>query len=201
MNIQINPQEIRGNWRAGYALDFHTVSSQLLPVGTYDTDRTEIGELVYQVKYQHDRNWIRPIAEIAAKFVKEKFVVNGYFVLPYLDVVNPIPPSDVKRPFQPVNEISEKIGQILDVPVISDYLIKVKETTPLKNLEEEENRWKQLHGVFTVQATHKKYRCVLLFDDIYRSGETLTEVTDVLHKQGDISRVLVLTLTQTRTKK
>ena len=201
MNIQINPQEIRGNWRAGYALDFHTVSSQLLPDGTYDTDRTEIGELVYQVKYQHDRNWIRPIAEIAAKFVKEKFVVNGYFVLPYLDAVIPIPPSDVKRPFQPVNEISEKIGQILDVPVISDYLIKVKETTPLKNLEEEENRWKQLHGVFTVQATHKKYRCVLLFDDIYRSGETLTEVTDVLHKQGDISRVLVLTLTQTRTKK
>ena len=201
MNIQIHPQKICGNWRAGYALDFHTMSSYLLPDGTYDTDRTEIGELVYQLKYQHDRNKIRPIAEILAKFVKEKFIVNGYFVHRYLDAIIPIPPSDVKRTFQPVFEIADKIGRILDVPVIFDYLIKIKETTPLKNLEEKEKRIEQLHSAFVVQATNKRYRCILLIDDIYRSGETLTEVTDVLHKQGNISRVLVLTLTQTRTKK
>ena len=201
MDIQINPQEIHGNWRAGYALDFHTVSSRLLPDGTYDTERTEIGELIFQAKYRYNRSQIQPIAEIAAKFVKEKFTVNGYRVLPYLDAIIPIPPSDANRPFQPVTEIAAKIGQILEVPVISNYLIKRKETTPLKNLEEEENRREQLHGAFTVQSTPKKYRCVLLFDDIYRSGETLTEVTDVLHKQGDISHVLVLTLTQTRTKR
>ncbi len=203
MNLQINlnPQEIHGNWRAGYALDFHTVSSHLLPDGTYDTERTKIGELVFQVKYRNDRSKIQPIAEIAAKFVKEEFAVNGYSILPYLDAVIPIPPSDTNRSFQPVPEIAAKIGQILDITVISDYLIKVKETRPLKNLEEGENRREQLHGAFAIQSTPKKYRCVLLFDDIYRSGETLTEITDVLHKQGNISHVLVLTLTQTRTKR
>lgn len=203
MNLQIslNPQEIHGNWRAGYALDFHTVSSHLLPDGTYETERTEIGELVFQVKYRNDRSKIQPIAEIAAKFVKEEFAVNGYSILPYLDAVIPIPPSDTNRFFQPVPEIAAKIGQILDIPVISDYLIKVKETRPLKNLEEGENRREQLHGAFVIQSTPKKYRCVLLFDDIYRSGETLTEITDVLHKQGNTSHVLVLTLTQTRTKR
>ena len=195
MNIQINPQEIHGNWRAGYALDFHTISSHRLPDGTYDTKRTEIGEMVFQVKYYHDRSKIQPIAETVAEFVKEEFVVNGYPILPYLDALIPIPPSDTNRPFQPVTEIAAKIEQILDVPVISDYLIKVKQTIPLKNLEEEENRQEQLRGAFAVQFAPKKYRCVLLFDDIYRSGGTLTEVTDVLHKQGDISRVLVLTLT------
>ena len=199
--ISLNPQEIYGNWRAGYALDFHTVSSHLLPDGTYDTERTEIGELVFQVKYRNDRSKIQPIAEIAAKFVKEEFAVNGYSILPYLDAVIPIPPSDTNRSFQLVPEIAAKIGQILDIPVISDYLIKMKGTIPLKNLEGEENRQEQLHGAFKVQATSAKYRCVLLFDDIYRSGETLTEVTDVLHKQGNISHVLVLTLTQTRTKR
>jgi hypothetical protein len=72
MNLQINlnPQEIHGNWQAGYALDFHTVSSRLLPDGTYDTERTEIGELVYQAKYRHDRSKIQPIAEIAAQFIR-----------------------------------------------------------------------------------------------------------------------------------
>ena len=201
MNIQINPQEIPGNWRAGYALDFHTVSSRLLPDGTYDTERTEIGELIFQAKYRYNRSQIQPIAEIAAKFVKEKFTVNGHRVLPYLDAIIPIPPSDEERPFQPVTEIAAKIGQILDISVISNHLIKVKGTTPLKNLEDEENRREQLRGAFIVQSTPKKYRCVLLFDDIYRSGETLTEVTDVLYKRGNISRVLVLTLTQTRTKR
>ena len=199
--LRINPQEIHGNWRAGYALDFHTVSSSPLPSGKFDTKRTEIGELVFQVKYRHDQSKIQPLAEIAAKFVKEKFTVNGYRVLPYLDAIIPIPPSDTSRPFQPVPKIAAKIGQILDVSVTSDYLIKVKKIPPLKTLEGKENRRKQLHGAFAVQATAEEYRCVLLFDDIYRSGETLTEVTHVLDKQGDISRVLVLTLTQTRTKK
>ena len=201
MNIQINPQEIHGNWRAGYALDFHTVSSHLLPDRTYDTERTEIGELVFQVKYRDNRSKVQPIAEIAAKFVKEEFLVNGYSILPYLNAVIPIPPSDTNKSFQLVPEIAAKIGRILDIPVIPDYLIKVKDTIPLKNLEGEENRRAQLHGAFKVQATSAKNRCVLLFDDIYRSGETLTEVTDVLRKQGDISRVLVLTLTQTRTRR
>ena len=199
--LQINPQEIHGNWRAGYALDYHTVSSRLLPDGTYDTERTEIGELVFEVKYRANRNKIQPIGEIAAKFVKEEFSVNGYPILPYLDLIIPVPPSDTNRTFQPVTEIAEEIGQILDISVISDYLIKVKEIMPVKNLEVEENRQEQLRGAFKVQFTSSKYRCVLVFDDIYRSGETLSEVTDTLRTQGDISRVLVLTLTQTRTKK
>ena len=133
--VNLNPREIHGNWRAGYALDLHTVSSRRLPDGSFDTERTRIGELVYQVKSRHDRGKTQPIAEIAARFVKEEFTVNDYPILPYLDAIIPIPPSDTDRPFQPVIEIAAKIGQILDIPVISDYLIKVRETTPLKNLE------------------------------------------------------------------
>ena len=51
--LSINPQEIHGNWRAGWALDTHTISSRFLQDGGYDTDRTEFGELVFQVKYRH----------------------------------------------------------------------------------------------------------------------------------------------------
>ena len=120
--LRINPQKIHGNWRGGYALDVHTVSSSLLPDGRFDTKRTEIGELVFQVKYRHDRGKIQPIAEISAKFVKEKFVVDGHLVLPYLDAVIPIPPSDTNRPFQPVTKIAAKIGDLLNRPVCMNYL-------------------------------------------------------------------------------
>ena len=83
----INPQEIHGNWRAGWALDVHTLSSRPLPDGGYDTNRTEFGELVFQLKYRDDRTKIQPIAEVASKFVEEKFAVDGHLVLPYITAI------------------------------------------------------------------------------------------------------------------
>ncbi len=94
--LSINPQEIRGNWKSGWALDTHTISSRPLQDGGYDTDRTEFGELVYQLKYQNDRSRIQQIAETAVEFVKESFRVDGYAVLPYTAAIIPIPPSDIK---------------------------------------------------------------------------------------------------------
>ena len=195
----INPQEIHGNWRAGWALDVHTVSSRPLPGGRYDTERTKFGELVFQLKYRDDRTKIQPIAEIAAKFVEEKFAVDGHLVLPYLAAIIPIPPSDINRNFQPVTEITQEIGKLLSVPVRTDYLMKTKQTVPLKNLPDVESKQEQLRGAFAVQSQDLKNRCVLLVDDLYDSGTTLTEATRVLYEQGDVQHVLVLTLTRTRT--
>ena len=201
MNIQINRQEIHGNWRAGYALDFHTVSSHLLPDRTYDTERTEIGELVFQVKYRDNRSKVQPIAEIAAKFVKEEFLVNGYSILPYLSAVIPIPPSDTNKSFQLVPEIAAKIGSLLNRPVRTNYLTKVKRIKSLKSLPDIESKRSEIQEAFVVQSQDLQERCVLLFDDLYDSGTTLTEAADVLYEQGRVRHVLALTLTQTRTGK
>ena len=198
-NPDINPQEIHGNWRAGWALDTHTLSSRPLPGGGYDTERTELGELVFQLKYRHDRTKIQPIAEVTAKFVKEKFAVDGHLVLPFLKAVLPIPPSDKNRDFQPVTEIAQEIGRLLSVPVRTDYLTKVKQTTPLKNLPDVASKHEQLRGAFVVRSQDLKNQCVLLVDDLYDSGATLTEATRVLYEQGGVQHVLVLALTRTRT--
>ena len=202
MNLQINlnPQKIHGNWRAGYALDFHTVSSRLLPDGTYDTERTEIGELVYQAKYRHDRSKIQPIAEIAAQFIREEFTVNGDLVHRYFNAIIPIPFSDTNRPFQPVPEIAAEIGNLLNRPVFTNYLIRERPTRLVRDLRHEE-RQAEIQGAFIVRSQNLKGRWVLLFDDLYDSGATLTEVTNVLYEQGRVRHVLVLTLTQTRTRR
>ena len=195
----INPREIHGNWRAGWALDVHTLSSRPLPSGGYDTGRTEFGELVFQLKYRHDRTKIQPIAEVAANFIREKFAVDGYPILPYLKAILPIPPSDQNRDFQPVTEVAEEIGKLLSVPVRTDYLTKVKRTVPLKNLPDVRSKSEQLRGAFVVRSEDLKDQCVLLVDDLYDSGTTLTEVSKVLYEQGGVQHVLVLTLTRTRT--
>lgn len=55
---------------SGYALAFHTIWST--PLGTYDaghsrfdTRRTEIGELLYQLKYQKNRAVLEQLIETA----------------------------------------------------------------------------------------------------------------------------------------
>ena len=198
-NPDRNPREIHGNWRAGWTLDVHTLLSRPLPTGRYDTERTEFGELVFQLKYRDDRTKIQPIAEVAAKFVEEKFAVDGHLVLPYIAAVIPIPPSDTNRAFQPITEVAQEIGKLLSVPVRTDYLTKTKQTIPLKNLSDIESKREQLRGAFAVQSQDLKNRCVLLVDDLYDSGITLTEATKVLYEQGGVQHVLVLTLTRTRT--
>ena len=188
LQIEINPQEIRGNWRAGYALDFYSVS-----IGR----RTEIGALIEKVKYYDDRNSIQPIATIATQFIEEEFVVDGHSVLPHISAIIPMPPSKTDRPFQPVSEIAEKMGSILNLPVYRDYLVKIKQTQQLQFLESVEAKQAKIQEAFDVRSQDLQERCILLFDDVCDSGTTLTEATNVLYRQGRVSHVLVLTLTQT----
>lgn len=60
--VNINPKKLAGRWRAGYALDHHTTSSVYLgddELGhpAFDTKRSEIGELLYQLKYSQTQVW------------------------------------------------------------------------------------------------------------------------------------------------
>ena len=197
--MNINPKEINGNWDAGWVLDVHTLSSVPLPDGEFRTERSQLGELLYQVKYRHDRTKIPAIAEIVSEFVKGQIAVDEHRDHPFPEAIIPIPPSTF-RDFQPVIAIAAKIGEMLDLPAALNYLIKVKRTPPLKSLAHNESRQEQLKGAFDLQSHNGNFRYVLLFDDIYRSGETLTEATHLLRNKGGVSHVHVLTLTQTRTK-
>ena len=42
---------------------------------------------------------------------------------------------------------------------------------------------------------------ILLFDDLYRSGETLKAVCNIVANQGGANNVYVLTITKTRSKR
>ena len=78
---------------------------------------------------------------------------------------------------------------------------KTKSTIPHKNITDVDRKRTNVRGAFVVNTQEYKNRCVLLFDDLYDSGTTLTEATEVLYNQGKVKHVLVLTLTKTRTGK
>lgn len=193
--MEINPRLLRGNWKAGWALDLHTVSSRALADGVFDTEYTEIGEALFLLKYRYDRSKIEPLAQAAASFIEARPELRN------LETIIPVPPSEENRPFQPVEELAVAIAGNLDLWAALSYLIKVKRTKSLKDIRDWRSRKQELEGAFRVRSARFAEKDVLLFDDLFRSGETLREATHVLVTQGDVANVYVLTLTKTRTKK
>jgi len=196
MPEEIHPIKIEGNWEVGYALDVHTVSSQFLGYdelgrGMFDTERSQIGQLLYSLKYQHDKSVIAEIVRLVLKFATFKTI----------DAIIPVPPSDIHRPSQPVLEVAQAIGARLNLPVLADVVKKIKDTPELKNVEDFKERKKILQDAFRVDPFGAlDGKTVLLFDDLYRSGATLSSLTAVLYDQGQAKSVKVLTLTKTRSK-
>ncbi len=100
--IAIHPKEIRGSWDRGYVLDVHTISSTMIGYNEFghpefDTLRSELGEMVYRLKYKGDKGVIAPIVEAIGEFVKNWGI--------HPDAVVPVPPSK-QRSFQPVLAIA-----------------------------------------------------------------------------------------------
>jgi competence protein ComFC len=107
--VTTNPADVQGAWRQGWTLDFHTTSSEFLGYdqnghAQFDTKRSPLGELVYQLKYRGHQTAIE-VAAIMADFFNDKPNTLGR-----IDVVVPIPPSTI-RAVQPVAEIAKELGK------------------------------------------------------------------------------------------
>jgi competence protein ComFC len=192
---EIHPKRIMGNWKEGFALDFHTLTSEYIGDDEYghpqfETTRSEIGELLYGLKYKKDKSVLAEIVTIATEFIKLRNWA--------LDLVVAVPLSRKGRAFQPVPPVAEGIAKALGVDVCIDCAIKVKATPELKRIFDFEQRLRILEDVFQVRDPVVTGRNVLLFDDLYRSGATLNAVTRVLLEQGKARNVYALTLTMTR---
>jgi competence protein ComFC len=192
--MKIDPQRIEGPWKLGYSLALHTISSEFLGYNEqghpkFDTVRSEVGEQLYQLKYQGNTKAAATLSSAAAEFVAKK-------ALP-VDLVVALPPSK-KRAMQPVASIADGLAKKLRVEYDPNGLWKVKETPELKSLTELPERRKALKGAFA--AGPVMGRTVLLVDDLFRSGASMEEATQTLLAAG-AKAVYVLALTRTRSNR
>jgi competence protein ComFC len=193
----IHPMRIPGRWREGFALDYQTVDSTFLgydefghPV--FDTKRTELGELLYRLKYKRESSAVNDLADTAAGFIRSW--ISG------LQLIVRVPPSKSERTQQPVLILAQAIGERLETPVGLDAVVRVKNLPELKNVYDYDTRLRLLQGAHAVSADLTKGKKVLLFDDLYRSGATMNSVTEILYDQGRAAEVFALTITRTRVK-
>lgn len=189
--------ELKGNWKKGFALDLQTTSSTYLGVDEFghkqfDTKRPEIGEWVYSLKYKDD---ISVITQIVSKIQEN---VSG---IEKLDAIIPIPPSNTTRNHQPIYLVGEALSKAVGIPFFKDALTKTGSNKEIKDIQDFSERTKLLRQSMQVTTKYDlQDKNILLLDDLYRSGATLTVATEILMTQK-INRVYVLTLTKTRSKR
>jgi competence protein ComFC len=193
----IKPTRIPGRWREGFALDYHTVSSTYLGDDEYgnprfETKRSELGELLYQLKYHTDTSVVAQMVDAAVDFLgKWK---------PGVEIIVPVPPSRSGRKEQPVLLLASALGKQLGIPVAADCLTRVKETPELKDINDFDERLRLISDAYSVDASKVSTRRVLLFDDLYRSGATMNTLASLLLDHGGAAEVFALAITRTRSK-
>jgi competence protein ComFC len=191
-----NAQPITGNWRSGYALDLHTLSSTHIGVDEWGHDRfdntySELGLLLNRLKYKQDQTAADEIIAAAVQFVQSR---NTNF-----DLIIPVPAS-TQRAVEPVQLLAKGIGAALGLPVVF-CITTTRPAAQLKGITDPEKRKEALDGLHAVDAKHTRGKNVLLFDDLFRSGSTMNAITDVLLQQGRAANVYALTVTRTRSNR
>ena len=188
----INPFEINGNWDKGYVLDRHILKS--VPKGEnvyghmqFDTTRTELGELLYQFKNQSKYDCLNDIIELIKPFL------DTWVELKEVDIVLPVP-STKSRNYQPAEEIAQKIANHLNVNYLDGVLDNIG-STQAKNIPKTDRSMKG-SIIATIKAT--KPHTILLVDDLFDTGSTISECVSVLKEDPKLKKIYIMAMTKTQ---
>ncbi|MBE5736254.1 MAG: ComF family protein [Clostridiales bacterium] len=126
-----------------------------------------------QAGYKHIGETFAHIMKLGLKEIEEP-----------IDVIVPVPIHDTRRKERGFNQSEVLCTEIKDVPIDTTLLIR-SVNTPHQTGLSRENREKNLIGCFAVPD--KKLvtgKSILLVDDIYTTGSTLSECARTLKKAG-----------------
>ena len=194
--MHVNVMQIKGDWDLGYVLDWHVESSEFLGHNQFgraefDTKRTEIGEAIFQLKYRHDLTKIEPLAETMVLNLKSAFQTASFII--------PMPPSKSRETQQAV-ELARKVAEKLGIPLFENILLKKGTTPQMKDIGTKEERVNALIGCFYINDGIENSGSwdVLVIDDLYSSGASLSAATQVLRNYQKVSKIFVAAFSRTK---
>jgi predicted amidophosphoribosyltransferase len=162
--MKVNIMSIRGDWYIGYVLDWHIAESLFLGYNEFGhpefaNERTDIGEAIYQLKYNNDLTKIEPLAEIFVENLRLKFET--------VSLIIPMP-SSKNRKVQPVLELSRKIAAKWNIPLFENILLKNLKTPQMKDIKKAK-RSNALKETFCINDEITNNGCwdALIIDDLY----------------------------------
>ena len=150
--------------------------------------RGVIGDMVFRYKYQGEHQLAD---ELAHRWVD---LLASHPELPRPEAVVPVPPS-TPREFDPVMHLAQALTACLGIQALSTALVKTRTTHPQKELKSMAAKQANVSGAFAIHGEVTGIH-LLLVDDLYDSGVTLSESARILAR-GYPASIVVLTLTKT----
>ena len=135
---------------------------------------------IYRFKYGGRREYAAFFGEQIGEYL-EDFIRK---IRP--DALIPIPLHKKRENVRGYNQaelLAQSIGSCLGIPVYSNFLIRKKNTAPLK-YENPEERQNNLKKAFNIRQNDVKLDKVILIDDIYTTGSTMDEAARTLKAAG-----------------
>ncbi|MDI6733480.1 MAG: ComF family protein [Planctomycetota bacterium] len=150
-----------------------------------------IKELIHKFKYGREKVLLDELSGLLAKKWRE-----GAGFLPNPDIIIPTPlyyKKQKKRGFNQSELLAAMLGENTGIPLVSDNLVKVKDTADQAGLDAV-SRCQNLLDAFGLKDPETiKGRNILLVDDVMTTGTTAGEISRLL-KQNGAKTVYVFTL-------
>ena len=148
-----------------------------------------IKKSMYRFKYSNKREYAFFFSKQAIKAYCAWMKYTG------IEGIVPVPLYAAKkrrRGYNQAESFAKALSEYLEVPVNTDMVYRMVNTTPQKGLGHMERK-KNLEKAFQKGKSTMRYKSVLLVDDIYTTGSTAEAVAQELVKLGT-KRVYLLTI-------
>ncbi|MBK7141225.1 MAG: ComF family protein [bacterium] len=149
----------------------------LFPYGNYVDP---LKEIVISFKFRS----LTGAADFAVEGICEQFSERIFSLEPTWLVPIPLyPMRQLIRGYNQAEILADKLGERLNLPVASDFLVRKKRRREQARLSEHE-RPANVHGVFEAMADADPGERVILVDDVVTSGATVAEARRILIEAG-----------------
>ncbi len=143
-------------------------------------------KLIHNFKY---KPYIKDLAKILTGLLIEHFILakNNTNQTWENSILIPVPLEKKKlkdRGYNQAEELAKELSKVLEVPLITDVLIKTKPTLSQMKLSKEA-REKNIKDVFSIKNPEQiQGKKIFLVDDVYTTGSTMEECAKVLKGAG-----------------
>lgn len=141
-----------------------------------------IRKVIHQLKYQNLKAISPCLAELFAGYLKSN-PLPGEAIIPV-----PLHPRRLReRGYNQSRLLTRELGKLINLPVIEDCLIRVKQAQPQVRTTTLEERRANVANAFVCRDRQVRDKQIILIDDVCTSGATLESCAIALKADGAIS--------------
>lgn len=126
-------------------------------------------------------------ASVLAYITYYRIFAAGICIKDRYDMIVSVPLSDARMRERGYNQsalIAEQLSRYFEIPYSENALCRIRSTKKQSLLNSENQRYINVHGAFRADPEIVKGKRVLIFDDIYTYGYTMSECADAVKAAG-----------------